>query len=163
MTDMKAFLWRGALGSMQKVLSVPPVDMAATIEKMQDEAKHTQRTLRGFQEKLAGHEAAALVSSGGTVIVQAIDGWDPQGLKAIAVAATAANPSAVVVLFTATNPAQVVIARGAQSPVDAGATLKQLAAQFGGKGGGKPDLAQGGGLNAPAGDLIAAVRSMLGA
>jgi alanyl-tRNA synthetase len=73
-------------------------------------------------------------SNGGRVIVQAIEGWDPQGLKAIAVAATAANPAAEVVLFTATSPAQVVVARGASSTIDASAVLKNLAAKFGGKG-----------------------------
>lgn len=155
-------LWRGALASMQKVLSVPPVDMAASIERMQDDAKASQRVLRGFQEKLASHEATALVARGGHVIVEVMDGWDQQGLKTIAVSATTARPSAVVVLFTATNPAQVVIARGSESVVDAGATLKQLAAQFGGKGGGKPDLAQGGGLAASSADLVEAAKVLLG-
>ncbi len=56
---------------------------------------------------------------------------------------------AVVVLFTTATPALVVIARGASATIDAGAVLKQLAAKFGGKGGGKPDLAQGGGLETP--------------
>lgn len=155
-------LWRGSLAAVQKHLSVPPVDMAASIERMQDDAKAQTRTLRAFQEKLAAHEAAGLVARGDTAIVESLDGWDAQGLKAIAVAATAANPEAVVALFTATNPAQVVIARGSKSPVDAGAALKQLAAKFGGKGGGKPDLAQGGGLAADTAQLVAATRELLG-
>ena len=155
-------LWRGALASMQRVLSVPPVDMAAAIERMQEDAKASSRVLRGFQERLASHEATALVSRGGNAIVEALEGWDPQGLKAIAVSATTAQPSAVVVLFTATNPAQVVVARGTQSSADAGATLKQLAARFGGKGGGKPDLAQGGGLAASSADLVEAAKALLG-
>ena len=154
-------LWRGSLAAVQKHLSVPPVEMAASIERLQDDAKAQTRTLRAFQEKLAAHEAAALVSRGGVVFVEAIDGWDAQGLKAIAVAATAANPEAVVALFTVTTPAQVVIARGSNSSVDAGAALKQLAAQFGGKGGGKPDLAQGGGLAAPIQDVLAYAREYL--
>jgi alanyl-tRNA synthetase len=95
------------------------------------------------------------------LIAEALEGWDPQGLKAIALAAAAAEPAAVVALFTSSTPAQVVVARGAQSNVDAGALLKQLAARFGGKGGGKPDLAQGGGLNAPAGELVNHVRDIL--
>ena len=37
--------------------------------------------------------------------------------------------------------------RGTAATADAGAMLKSLVAQFGGKGGGRPDLAQGGGLN----------------
>ena len=153
-------LWRDSLSAMQKHLSVAPVEMAAAIERMQDESKALQRTIRGFQEKLATHEASALLAQG-QVIVEAIDGWDAQGIKSIAVAATSANPKAVVALFTASTPAQVVIARGADAQVDAGALLKQLAAKFGGKGGGKPDLAQGGGLNAGSADLISAARALI--
>ncbi|HEX6161795.1 MAG TPA: DHHA1 domain-containing protein [Vicinamibacterales bacterium] len=154
-------VWKGALSAVQKHLSVPPIEMAASIERMQEEAKTSQRTLRAFQEKLAVQEAAALVArhAGQRVIAEAIEGWDAQGIKSIAVAATAAQPDVVVALFTSTAPAQVVIARGARSSVDAGAMLKQLAAKFGGKGGGKPDLAQGGGLSAPATDLISFVTS----
>ena len=150
-------VWRESLAAVQKHLSVPPIDMAASIERMQDEAKGLQRTIRGFQEKLATHEAATLVATGSNLIVEAIEGWDAQGLKQIAVAATAANPAAVVALFTTTAPSQVVIARGTNSSIDAGALLKQLAAKFGGKGGGKPDLAQGGGLNAPVRELVSFV------
>ena len=153
-------VWRGALSAVQKHLSVPPIEMAASIERMQEDAKAVQRTVRAFQEKLATHEAQALLAKGSPV-VEAIEGWDAQGIKSIAAAITVADPNAVVALFTATNPAQVVVARGAASPVDAGAVLKQVAAKFGGKGGGKPDLAQGGGLAAPASELIAFTRSLL--
>jgi alanyl-tRNA synthetase len=145
---------------MQKHLSVPPVEMAASIERMQEEAKALQRTIRGFQEEVAAHEASALLAKG-HLIIEAIDGWDAQGLKAIAAAATAAQPTAVVALFTTTTPAQVVVARGANATTDASAVIKQLAAKFGGKGGGKPDLAQGGGLNATSADLISATRSLI--
>lgn len=154
-------LWRDSLAAMQKHLSVPPIEMAASIERMQEDSKALQRTIRGFQEKLAVHEAAALLAKGSTTIVEALEGWDAQGLKGIAAAATAAQPNAVVVLFTTTTPALVVVARGANAAVDAGAVLKQLTARFGGKGGGKPDLAQGGGLNASVRELIDATRSIV--
>ena len=152
-------VWKGALAAVQKHLSVPPIEMAASIERMQEDAKAAQRTLRSFQEKLAVQEAQSLIArnAGQRIIAEAIGGWDAQGIKSIAVAATSAQPDAVVALFTSTTPAQVVIARGSNSTVDAGALLKQLAAKFGGKGGGKPDLAQGGGLNAGAAELIAYV------
>ena len=155
-------LWRDSLSAMQKFLSVPPAEMAASIDRMQEDAKTLQRSLRAFQEKLAVHEASTLLAKG-NLIVEAIEGWDAQGIKSIATAAAAANPQAVVALFTMSTPAQVVIARGADARVDAGALLKQLAAKFGGKGGGKSDLAQGGGLNASAAELIAAARSIVGA
>jgi alanyl-tRNA synthetase len=158
--------WRDSLSAVQKHLSVAPSEMAAAIERLQDESKGLQRTLRGMQEKLAVQEAVALVARGSRedgriVIAEAIDGWDAQGLKAMAVAAAAVEPAAAIALFTTNTPALVVIARGANGGIDAGAVLKALAAKFGGKGGGKPDLAQGGGLNAPPAQLIEEARSLL--
>jgi alanyl-tRNA synthetase len=79
------------------------------------------------------------------VIVEALEGWDAVGLKALAAAAAAQEPRAVVTLFSTPSPALVVVAKGKSAPGDASAILKQLVARFGGKGGGKPDLAQGGG------------------
>lgn len=160
-------LWRDALAATQRHLSVAPDEMAAAIERMQADAKAQTKTLRGMQEKLATHEAQGLIATGmragdRLVIVEAIDGWDAQGLKAMAVAAAAIDPAAAIALFTTTMPALAVIAKGPDGGIDAGAVLKELVATFGGKGGGKPDLAQGGGLNAPTTELIERARSLLG-
>ena len=154
-------MWRGALSAIQKHLSVPPIDMAPAIERMQDDAKAVQRSVRGFQEKLATHEARALLEKG-SPIVEAVEGWDAQGIKSIAAAITTGDPHAVVALFTTATPVQAVIARGASSTVDASMIMKQVASRFGGKGGGKPDLAQGGGLDAPSPELTTFVRKLLG-
>ena len=58
-------------------------------------------------------------------------------------------------------PASIVVARAADRRVDAGALLKQLVARFGGKGGGRPELAQGGGLDGAGADLVSAARSLI--
>ena len=160
-------VWRGALSAIQKHLSVPPIEMPASIERMQDEAKSVQRVVRGFQEKLAAHEAQAIIgrahqSGGHLIVAEVVEGWDPQGLKTIAVAATTAQPDLLVALFTSSTPAQVVIARGGTVTVDANALLKQLTAKFGGKGGGKADLAQGGGLIGSAAELAASIHALAG-
>jgi alanyl-tRNA synthetase len=73
----------------------------------------------------------------------------------------ASRPGYVAVLLTATSPASVVVARAPDVPVDAARVLKQLIAHFGGKGGGRPELAQGGGLMARADEIVAAARQLL--
>jgi alanyl-tRNA synthetase len=83
-------------------------------------------------------------------------------LKALAAAATTLEPGLVVALFTRVQPAQAVVAAGSAAGIDAAAVLKTLLARFGGKGGGKPELAQGGGLLAPLAELLAAARGALG-
>ena len=148
--------WRDALAATQRHLSVSPAELAAGVERLQGESKTLQRTIRGLQDQLATHKASELVARGTrsadrVVIVEALEGWDAVGLKAVAAAAAAHDARAVVALFSTTSPALVVVARGKDAPVDASAVLKSLVAKFGGKGGGKPDLAQGGGLvGAPA-------------
>ena len=158
-------LWRDALSATQRHLSVAPGELPSAVDRLQGEVKSIQRTVKGLQEKLAVHEAAALIArgtltGGRLVIAEALEGWDAQALKTMAVAAAAEQPTAAIALLTTSTPALVVIARGTAAAVDASAVLKALVAQFGGKGGGKPDLAQGtlGGSQA---ELLESVRSLL--
>lgn len=158
-------VWRDAFAATQKFLSVAPEELAPAVERLQGDSKSLQRTLRGLREKLAGFEATALVSRGvragnRLVIAEAIPDLDAPALKVMA-AAAAANPGAAVVLFTTASPALVVVACHPDAGADAGATLKGLIAKFGGKGGGKPDLAQGGGLTGTSDELVAAARALL--
>lgn len=157
--------WRDALSAAQRLLSVAPHEMAEAIERAQAEGKSSARAIRQMQERLAAHEAGALVARAARagdrlVVVEALEGWDAAGLKALATAAVA-TPGVAVALFGTARPAVAVVARSADVDMDAGAVLKSLVASFGGRGGGKPDLAQGGGLDAPADELIAAARDLL--
>jgi alanyl-tRNA synthetase len=159
--------WRDALAATQRLLSVAPHEMPEAIERTQADSKAAGRTVRQLQERLAEHEAAALVSRGvpmatGVAVTEALDGWDAAGLKALALAAVA-TPGVAVALFSTATPAVAVVARARDVSVDAGAVLKALVAAFGGRGGGKPDLAQGGGLNGATADLLRAARELLGA
>ena len=158
-------LWRDALAATNKHLSVAPEELASAVERLQNESKSVQRALRVANEKLAAYEARALVARGTRmghrlVIAEALPDLDAAGLKAMA-AAAAAEPGAAVALFTATSPALVVVASHPAAGLDAGVTLKALVAQFGGKGGGKADLAQGGGLSASPDALVTAARELL--
>jgi len=150
-----------------RALSVLPRELPAAIERMQAEAKDLRRTVKNFQETLAGHEAARLAreargasGEGTLLIVEAVDGWDANGLKAIASAITASTRAAVA-LFSTTTPIAVVIARSAGVPIDANAILRALTGRFGGRGGGKAELAQGGGLAGDLGEIRQAVRLLI--
>jgi len=158
-------LWRDALADTMKRLSVAPNELAAGVERLQDESRTLQRALRAANEKLAVYEARALVARGTRVgqrlvIAEALPDLDAAGLKAMA-AAAAVEPGSAVALFTTSSPALGVVAGHPAAGVDAGVILKALVAQFGGKGGGKADLAQGGGLNASSDALVAAARKLL--
>jgi alanyl-tRNA synthetase len=146
---------------------VSPADLAPAIERLQGENKALARAARGFQEQLATHVAAELIGAGErvgdrVVIARAMDGWDAAGLKAIAVG-LAVHAGTAVAVFSTTAPALVVVARAPDVAVDAAAVLKALVARFGGKGGGKPDLAQGGGLAGDIDDIVAAAKALLAA
>jgi alanyl-tRNA synthetase len=92
--------------------------------------------------------ARAPVVDGVVRIVERADGWDILGMKTIAMR-IAERPGHVAVLIGSTPPGSVVVARASDvGGFDAGALVKVIGARFGGKGGGRPEFAQGGGLNA---------------
>lgn len=159
-------LWRSAFAATLRHLSVAPEELAAGVERLQNDARGLQRTIAGLQEKLASYEAGALVERGEArsdriIIVEALEGWDASGLKGLAMAAAARHPSAAVAVFSRSTPALAVVARGQAAPIDAAAVLKSLTARFGGKGGGRSDLAQGGGLVASSTELTEEARRLL--
>jgi alanyl-tRNA synthetase len=157
---------RDAVSGSVRLLSVLPRELPSAIERMQAEAKDLRRTLRRFQEALAAHEAARLIaasdvgSGAAVVIVGALDAWDANGLKAIATHIVA-QANATVALFSTASPYPVVIARSPGMQLDATAVLGELVASFGGRGGGKADLAQGGGLVGNLSDIMRAARQLL--
>jgi alanyl-tRNA synthetase len=159
-------LWRDALADTQRRLSVAPEELAVAIDRLQAENKTLARNVRAVQEQLAVHEGRALVARGtrsGTrvVVVESLDGWDAQGLKALASAA-ASDPGVVVALFSTDPSRAFIVARAADvTSVDAGRIVRELTTKFGGRGGGKPDLAQGGGLIAPVEECVAHARDLL--
>lgn len=143
---------RDAVIGSQRFLSVAPLELPSAIERAQVENKDLRKTIKDLQDRVAQHEAAALVAraplTGGVrIVVESLDGWDQAGLKSMA-AAAAAQGSVVAAMTSAAQPALVVIARSSDVALDASAVLKALVGVFGGKGGGRPELAQGGGLAA---------------
>jgi alanyl-tRNA synthetase len=157
--------YRDAITGSIRVLSVLPDELPAALEKIQLEAKQLRKTINRHQETLAGHEAdrrlsGATVIGGVRLVIQSIDGWDAAGLKAMASALTKQSGVAAA-LFTRGDPIAAVIARSPDVGLDASKVLRALLDRFGGRGGGKPDLAQGGGLAGNVEEILSAAREML--
>jgi alanyl-tRNA synthetase len=155
---------RDTLAASVRLLSVLPQELPATIERLQSDAKEQKRSIVGLQSELAGFRAAALAeaaepTTAGRLVLQSIDA-DAQGLKSLAKAVTE-QPGFVAVFTSTASPALVVVARSADLQVSAQQLLASLIADFGGRGGGKSDLAQGGGLNATASAILGRARTLL--
>jgi alanyl-tRNA synthetase len=157
--------YRDAVAGSVRVLSVLPGELPTAVERVQVESRDLRKQIRGLQEQLAVHEGARLSASavdvdGIGLVVRTVAGWDPAGLKSLAAAATAGRPLCAV-LLSSEPPFPVVVACSSGLAVDANAVLQRLLRQFGGRGGGKRELAQGGGLRAPVEEIASTARLAL--
>jgi len=148
-----------------RLLSVLPEDLPEAIEKLQSAGRAQQKVQQDLQDRLAVHDAAALVARGQTIgkvtlVAEALSGWDANGLKKLA-SAISSKSGMLAVLITTEVPALIVVARSPDVAIDAGEILKALIERFGGKGGGKGAMAQGGGLNGLPADILAAARDVV--
>jgi alanyl-tRNA synthetase len=148
-----------------RLLSVLPAELPAAIERTQNESKDLRKQAKDLTQRLAVHEASAFAARAEAIgpvsgVVESVDGYDANGLKTLATSIVS-QPGRVAALVSASTPALVVIARSPDVSVDAAAVLKTVMTRFGGKGGGRPDLAQGGGLNASPQEIVAALRELI--
>ena len=147
------------------LLSIAGGELPQAIERLQEESKDLRRRLKDVGARLAIFEAEALAAKAETVagfrmIVEALAA-DASTIKTMA-QTIASSPGHVTVLVTSASPVSIVVAKSADvSAVDAAAVLKGLLGRFGGKGGGRPEMAQGGGLAATAESVVAAAKALL--
>src|SRR5262249_7084887 len=162
--------FRDTIASSVRLLSVLPEEIPAIVERMQGDAREQKRAAAALQTELARFRAGELAASAERVrlkpdttyeaevslVLRAIDA-DANGLKALATA-IAASPGFAVVLVSTTRPALVVAARSSGAAVSAQQIIATLTGKFGGRGGGKPELAQAGGLGGSAQEIPPAAR-----
>jgi alanyl-tRNA synthetase len=73
-----------------------------------------------------------------------------------------AQAGVAAALVGTSAPIALVVARSSGVAVDANVVLQQLLKRFGGRGGGKPELAQGAGLVGDPQEIAAAARELIG-
>ena len=159
-------VYRDAVAGSVRSLSVLPHELPAAVEKMQAESRQSRKIISRLQSELAVHEAARLIAASPEVdgvrrAAHVVDGWDVSGLKAIA-SSMAAQGSVAVAIVGTSSPMAIVIARSAGVAIDANIVLQQVLTRFGGRGGGKPDLAQGARLVGDPHEIVAEARMLIG-
>ncbi|HYW42546.1 MAG TPA: alanine--tRNA ligase [Bryobacteraceae bacterium] len=115
--------------------------------------------VRQLKEKLAQKEASGIAAaarrlpSGVTVIVSRLEGMDRDQMRSLADSLRNQAKTAVVVLASAENGNVAIIAavtKDLTAKVHAGKLVGAVAQSVGGKGGGRPDMAEGGGKDVSA-------------
>jgi len=157
--------YRDVVASAVRHLSIQPAELPDAVTRLQGETREMRQQARALAEQLATYEADVLArgaqDAGGTrVVCSVVEGRDANALKSLA-QAIVARRGHVVVLVGGSRPAVVVAARSADATADAAQVVKTLIGRFGGKGGGRPEGAQGGGLDAEPEAVRAAAYELL--
>jgi alanyl-tRNA synthetase len=155
---------RDVVAAATRSLSGTASELPQAIERLQAENKDLKRLIKDQDERLAGHQAEALAAAAASignirVALAIVAGADAGSLKALA-QAVASRPGHAAVLVGAGQPATIAIARAPDVALDAAGHVKQLVARFGGRGGGRPELAQAGGLNAAPEEIVETARQL---
>ncbi len=156
---------RDTVAASVRLVSVLPAELPAGIERLQAEIRDARRSLKDQQGRLAALEGLSLADRAEALgslraVITAIEGWDQSGLKSLTAAITT-RPGHLAALFSASPPSAAVIARAPDVTIDCASVLKKLIERFGGKGGGRPDLAQGGGLEGTPAELVTLTREII--
>jgi alanyl-tRNA synthetase len=129
------------------LLSVPPEGLVDAAQRALDQLEESSRRSRALLERALEAEARRLhaaSSSTPALIVASYDGWAPAELRALAQQVVALAP-AVALLASRADKAYLAFAQSPGLGHDVPALLARAAGALGGRGGGRGDLAQGGG------------------
>ena len=126
-------------------------DVPALAERMIEENKELHRRVSALEEIAARLEAEELIaeatvgSDGVKIISKTFANRDPESLKHLAQALIAHQKTIALLGSQDKDAARLVFARSADASGDMKTLMRQACATIDGRGGGKPDLAQGGG------------------
>lgn len=137
------------------VLKTQRDNLPDAIRKLQEELKRTRREMEDLKLKIATGGVSAMGNGDETrdvkgvkVLGKIVDGLDANGMRQLSDTLLARLRSGVVVLGRAENGKASIIVRVSddlKDKVKAGNVIKEIVPIVGGRGGGRPDMAEGGG------------------
>ncbi|MBF0132167.1 MAG: alanine--tRNA ligase [Magnetococcales bacterium] len=144
--------WLSLKGSAG-LLKVPPSQVEEGIRKLQGRQKELERELAKLQSAMSGNMVdtlvgAAVVVAGVSLISQQVEGLEPGALRELMDRLKDKLGSGVILLALPQNEKISLVAgvtKDVTGRVAAGDLMRYVAEKLGGKGGGRPDMAQGGG------------------
>ncbi|PXF62845.1 alanine--tRNA ligase [Kangiella spongicola] len=146
------------LHNLGKLLKSEPSQSVEKVEQLLDKSKQLEKQIQQLQSKLASSQGSDLASNaedinGVKLLVSKLEGVEPKALRDLQDQLKNKLGSSIVVLGIASDDKVSLIAgvsKDLTSKVRAGDLIKMVAEQVGGKGGGRPDMAQAGGKDADA-------------
>ncbi|MCH6256609.1 alanine--tRNA ligase [Puniceicoccaceae bacterium K14] len=145
------------IAGISKSLSVPTSDLVKKIDSVLARNAELEKQLKSFQQKAAGNLADDLAKSAkdsrDLKLVNAVVAADnPNALRSLGAQIIGKLGEGVVVLGAEIKGKVSVVAFASPDAIKAGHKagdiVRSLTSQLGGKGGGKPDMAMGGGTDA---------------
>ena len=135
------------------LLKTNPQELPQKLQQLLDQQKMLEKKLQQLQQKLASSVGSDLVSraeaiKGIKILAEVLEGADPKSLRDTVDQLKQKMVSAVVIL-AAPNDDKIALVAGVTKDlvktVKAGDIIKALSSALSGKGGGRPDFAQGAG------------------
>jgi len=145
---------RAVTQEMGELLTTGLDDYVDAVNRLMTENQQLTRKVRDLTDSLVNYRARDLVAeseelSSSVHMVSVLEDGDMQSLQALATAVLHVGKPCVVLLGGLSGgAAQFVFARSQSVPVDLNGILRSCFGRFGGRGGGRPERAQGGGVPA---------------
>jgi alanyl-tRNA synthetase len=141
---------RDLLDRLGSHFSAHPSDLPRLAEKLLDERSRLQKEVTRLTEDMLEIEALEMLNSADktTRPITVCRNYDRRDLESVKILARklTARSGVVAILGTVEDAAQVVVAKSGDVPGDCGLAVRQATAALGGRGGGKTDMAQAGGV-----------------